>query len=306
MVDLTTQVGLLTLKNPITVASGTFGSKDEFAGIVDYNALGAVITKSVSLRPYPGNPMPRICETPAGMLNAIGLQNGGIQDFIEQKLPYFNDIKTVLIVSIAGKTIDEYVALAEKLSACSRVDAIEVNISCPNVKEGGISFALDCRATETLVTAVKRVFSRPVVVKLSPEGNIVESARAALNGGADILSLINTLRGMAVDIRTRRPKIANITGGLSGPAIRPIALRCLYEIKKNFTVPVIAMGGIMTVEDVVEFLIVGADAVSLGTTNFVHPGRAGSIIDDVRVYCEKQGILNLSSLRSTLELPHGN
>lgn len=302
MANLATQVGALTLKNPITVASGTFGSKDEFSDLIDYNALGAVITKSVSLKPYVGNPMPRICETPSGMLNAIGLQNKGIDDFIEHKIPYFKDIDVTLIVSVAGKTIGEFVALAEKLAPHECAHAIELNISCPNVEEGGIAFAMNYDRTEEMVKEVKKVFKRPVIVKLSPEGNIVRSAQAAIDGGADILSLINTLRGMAVDIRTRKPLIANVTGGLSGPAIRPVAVRCLYEIKKNFDIPVIAMGGIATVQDVLEFLIVGADAVSLGTINFVKPTFAQDVIAELEQYCIEHNINHLDEIRNTLEL----
>ena len=302
MADLTTQFASLRVKNPITVASGTFGSKDEFSQLVDYNKLGAVVTKSVSLKPYKGNAMPRICETPAGMLNAIGLQNDGIDDFIAHKIPYFTAIDTALIVSVAGHTIQEYVAVAERLAACPRVDAIEINISCPNVTEGGLQFAMDYSATEELVIGVKEVFSRPVVVKLSPEGNILKSAEAAARGGADACAFINTLRGMAVDIRTKKPKIANITGGLSGPAIRPVALRCLYEVKKHFQIPVIAMGGICSVEDIVEFLIVGADMVALGTVNFVNPTFAGTVADALAQYCDERGIAHIDRLRNTLEV----
>ncbi|MFC1809664.1 dihydroorotate dehydrogenase [Candidatus Omnitrophota bacterium] len=302
MVDLTTRLASLTLKNPITVASGTFGSKDEFSQLVDYNKLGAVITKSVSLEPYKGNAMPRICETPSGMLNAIGLQNDGIDDFTANKIPYFNEIDTVLIVSIAGKTVEEYVSLTEKLCNVDRVDAIEVNISCPNVHEGGLAFALDYEATEQLIVAVKKISSKPLIVKLSPEGNIVKSAQVVVDAGADILSLINTMRGMAVDINTRRPMLANITGGLSGPAIKPIALRCLYEVRKQTNVPIIAMGGIASVEDIIEFLILGADVISIGTINFAHPSFSENVVDQLKQYCETNNILSLDDIRNTLEL----
>jgi dihydroorotate dehydrogenase (NAD+) catalytic subunit len=302
MVDLTTKLGSLTLKNPISVASGTFGSKDEFSQLVDYNKLGAVITKSVSLEPYTGNPMPRICETPSGMLNAIGLQNNGIDDFIANKVPFFNEIDVALIVSIAGKTIDEYVILTERLSALDRVDAIEVNISCPNVHEGGLSFALNYDATHDLVEALKKVSSKPLIVKLSPEGNIVKSAEVAVAAGADMVSLINTVRGMAVDITTKKPMIANITGGLSGPAIKPIALRCLYEVRKAVDVPIIAMGGIASVEDIIEFLIVGADAISLGTINFVQPKFCNDSVTALEEYCNTNKISRLEEIKNTMEL----
>jgi dihydroorotate dehydrogenase (NAD+) catalytic subunit len=304
-VNLTTRLGKLTLKNPITVASGTFGSKDEFSQLVDYNKLGAVITKSVSLEPYKGNPMPRICETPSGMLNAIGLQNDGINEFIAHKIPYFNDINVVLIVSIAGKTVAEYVELTKRLSAIGRVDALEVNISCPNVHEGGLSFALDHGATRELVKAVKKNTKKPVIVKLSPEGDIVKSAKTAVEAGADILTLINTIRGMAIDIKTRRPMLANVTGGLSGPAIKPIALRCVYEVRKHVAVPLIATGGITSVEDIIEFMIVGADAVSLGTINFVKPSFSAKIVAELEQYCAMHGIADVTTIKNTLELENG-
>ncbi|MBN1493906.1 MAG: dihydroorotate dehydrogenase [Candidatus Omnitrophica bacterium] len=302
MTDLKTRLGSLTFKNPITVASGTFGSKDEFSQLIDYNTLGAVITKSVSLELYKGNSMPRTCETPSGMLNAIGLQNAGVDDFIANKIPYFTTIDVVLIVSIAGRTIDEYVALTERLSEIERVDAIEVNISCPNVHEGGLSFALDFRATQALVRAVKKVTKKPLIIKLSPEGDIAKSAQTAVDAGADMLSLINTVRGMMVDIKTRKPMLANVTGGLSGPAIRPIAIRCLYEVRKCVDVPIIAMGGIASVEDVIEFLIVGANAVSLGTINFAHPSFAGRVIKELEQYCVANKIACIEEIIGTLEL----
>lgn len=304
MANLTSYLGKLELKNPITVASGTFGSKDEFAPLVDYNCLGGIITKTITLEPWQGNPMPRIVETPSGMLNAIGLQNAGIDDFIENKIPYFEKIDTRLIVSIGGHSIREYVTLAKRLDAIKRVDAIEVNISCPNV-EGGLEFCMNQEATRQVTREVKDAFSRTVIIKLSPEGNLLKSAEGAVAGGADVLSLINTIRGMSVNIKTRKPSLYKILGGMSGPAIRPLALRYLYEVKKNFKIPVLAMGGIATLEDVLEFLIVGADVISLGTINFVYPDRAQKIVQELEVYCRENKIEDLSQIRSSLKIEAG-
>jgi dihydroorotate dehydrogenase (NAD+) catalytic subunit len=291
--DLTTKVGRLTFRNPITVASGTFGVKDEYKPYVDYEKLGAVITKTITVRPRAGNPMPRICETPGGMLNAIGLQNKGLQDFMDHKIPYFAKINTPLIVNIAGETTDDFAEMAKALNREKEVvKAIEINLSCPNVEAGGVSGNKKRGKILDVMKAVKDKTDIFAFAKLSPElGDVCEIASDVIQAGADGLSLINTLKGMAVDIHSRGPRIANITGGLSGPAIKPVALRHVYEIKKSFKIPVIASGGIMNAQDALEFLIVGADLLAVGTASFVNPRATLDILD---------GILELSTAKRTI------
>jgi dihydroorotate dehydrogenase (NAD+) catalytic subunit len=300
---LRTKLGGLLLENPVVVASGTFGSSDEYLPYTDFNSLGAIITKSVTLEARRGNPAPRIWETAAGMLNAIGLENKGIDHFIANNIPFFKQFKTKLIVSIAGNTVREYVQIARKLNVVKRVDALEVNISCPNVKKGGIAFVKDARQSARVVAGVRAVFSRPVFVKISPEASdMLKLVEVLIAEGIDGINLINTLKGMAVDIATHRPRLGNITGGLSGPAIKPIALRYLYEVKERFKVPVIAGGGIMSSEDALEFIIVGADAVSLGTANFVDPGISKRIVEELDVYLKNNNLNNLRAIRGTLKV----
>lgn len=300
-IDLTTKIKHLTFRNPITVASGTFGVKDEYTAFVDYEKLGAVITKTITVRPRAGNPMPRICETAGGMLNAIGLQNKGLQDFIENKIPYFSKIKTPLIVNIAGENTEDFGELAKALNREKEVvKAIEINLSCPNVEAGGVT---SLRKREKILDIMKAVKDRTdilLIAKLSPElGDVIEIAGDVIKAGADVLSLINTLKGMAVDIYTRGPRLANVTGGLSGPAIKPIALRHVYEVKKAHHVPIIASGGIMTGEDAVEFLIVGADLIAVGTANFVNPDATMKILQGILDYCEKHQIKHIDELRGS-------
>ncbi|OGX05362.1 MAG: dihydroorotate dehydrogenase B catalytic subunit [Omnitrophica bacterium RIFCSPLOWO2_12_FULL_50_11] len=300
--DLTTKFAGLTFKNPVTVASGTFGSKDEYAASVDYSKLGAVVTKTVTLQPRQGNPMPRIWETPCGMLNAIGLQNKGVDDFIENKIPYFKKIRTHLIVNIAGESVDDFVALARKLDRVKGVSALELNISCPNVKRG-LEFCAKPELAHEVVAAVKGATSLPFFTKLSPEaGDFLGVAEAVIRAGSHALSLINTIRGMAVDIEKRRPQIANVCGGLSGPAIRPIALRFLYEVKRHFEIPVMAMGGIATAQDALEFLITGADLVALGTVNFVHPKATMEVLKGIEAYLKRKGHPSIDDVRGTLQV----
>ncbi len=305
-IDLTVRIKDLVFKNPVTVASGTFGTKDEYASCVDYEKLGAMITKTITVKPRKGNPMPRICETPSGMLNAIGLQNKGLEDFLQQKIPYFSKIKkTPLIVNIAGESLEDFKTLTRALNKEKRVvKGIEINLSCPNVEAGGVSFN---RKRERMLDIVKTVRSEtdmPIIAKLSPElGDVIEIAGEVIKSGADGLSLINTLKGLAINIYTRKPRIANVTGGLSGPAIRPVALRYVYEVKKNYDVPVIAAGGIMTVQDALEFIIAGADLVALGTANFVNPGSTMALIRDLEEFCRKQGVSAISELRGSLKIP---
>ncbi len=299
-IDLTTKIGNLTFKNPVTVASGTFGSKDEYAKFFPYEKLGAVITKTVTRIPRAGNPMPRIWETASGMLNAIGLQNKGIDDFIENKIPYFRKIKTHLIVNIAGECVDDFVYLAGKLDRERGVSALELNLSCPNV-EKGLEFCSKRELASELVKAVKGVTKLPIFSKISPEAHdFLGVAEAIVQAGSDGLSLINTIRGMAIDIEKMRPRLANVMGGLSGPAIKPIALRYVYEVKKNLKIPVIAMGGISTAEDALEFLIAGADLIAVGTANFVNPNASIQIVQGIETYLKHKALRSVNDVRGKL------
>ena len=301
-INLTTKIGNLTFKNPITVASGTFGSKDEYARYLNYERLGAIVTKTVTPKLRKGNPMPRIYETPSGMLNAIGLQNKGIDDFIENKIPYFRKVKTHLIVNIAGESIEDFVFLAKKLDREKGVTALELNISCPNVKRG-LEFCAKPELAFEVVKAVKEATRLVIFTKLSPEAHdFLGVAEAAIRAGSDALSLINTIRGMAVDIEKCRPQIANVFGGLSGPAIRPVALRYLYEVKRRFDIPVMAMGGIVTAQDALEFLITGAHLIAVGTANFINPTAAPEIVAGIREFLEKEGMKSIDEFRGTLKI----
>ncbi len=299
--NLTTKIANLEFKNPITVASGTFGSKDEYAKYLNYAKLGAIVTKTVTIKPRKGNKMPRIFETPSGMLNAIGLQNKGIDDFIENKIPYFRNIKTHLIVNIAGESIEDFVALAKKLDNQKGVSALELNISCPNVKKG-LEFCAKPELAYEVVKAVKDSTQLPIFTKLSPEAHdFLGVAESVIRAGSNALSLINTIRGMAVDIEQCRPQIANVFGGLSGPAIRPIALRYLHEVKRKFDIPVMAMGGIVTAQDALEFLITGAHLIAIGTANFVNPRATMDVLDGIEVYMKRKNHATLDTLRGSLK-----
>jgi dihydroorotate dehydrogenase (NAD+) catalytic subunit len=300
-IDLTTRIKNLTLKNPFTVASGTFGTTDEYLGYVDPKKLGAIITKTITVKPRAGNPMPRICETSAGMLNAIGLQNKGLEDFARHKIPYFKKLGVPLIVSIAGETTEEFAKLAKTFDGMKDVvKALEVNLSCPNVEAAGVG---GMKKQERILDAVKAVRDQTSLVafaKISPElGDVLEIAGKVLAQGMDGISLINTLRGMAVDLRTRGSRLAKDFGGLSGPAIKPVALRYVYQVKKEFRVPVIASGGITNAQDALEFLIVGADLLAIGTANFVDPQTTLHILEGVEAFCRKEKIRNVSELRGT-------
>lgn len=300
--NLTTEIAGLQFKNPVTVASGTFGSKDEYAKYLDYSKLGAIVTKTVTLKPRKGNKMPRIWETPSGMLNAIGLQNKGIDDFIENKIPYFRNIKTYLIVNIAGESTDDFVSLAKRLDSQKGVSALELNISCPNVKKG-LEFCAKPELAHEVVKAVKEATQLPIFTKLSPEAHdFLGVAESVIRAGSDALSLINTIRGMAVNIETCRPQIANIFGGLSGPAIRPIALRYLHEVKRQFNIPVMAMGGIVSAQDALEFLITGAHLVAVGTANFINPCATMEILDGIKTYMKRKKIESIGTLRGSLKI----
>lgn len=302
-VDLSVRLGRLALKNPIATASGTFGYGLEFAGFVDLASIGAISVKGLSLRPCLGNPPPRICETDAGMLNAIGLQNVGIEEFLSEKLPKLHELSATVIANVWGDTEDEYRRVVERIGDDPRVAAVELNVSCPNVVKGGMVFGNDPAALGALVAAVRPATRLPLVVKLSPNvTDVVTAAKAAVDGGADVLSLINTLVGLSIDVETREPRIGFTTGGLSGPAIRPVALRMVWEVRRALPhVPVFGIGGIETVEHVLEFLIAGADAVQVGTANFRDPGVSGRLVDDLARWCERHGVARVAELTGTLK-----
>ncbi|MEA4925544.1 MAG: dihydroorotate dehydrogenase [Syntrophomonadaceae bacterium] len=286
--DLSVNLGGIKLKNPVTVASGTFGYGREYEDYIDIGGIGAVIVKGTTLEPRPGNPPPRIIETSAGMLNAIGLENPGVEVFLNEYLPYLIERKVTVIANIAGNTLEDYAALAARLEGSSGIAGIELNISCPNVKQGGLQFGTDPEMVKSVVQAVKAQTSIPVMPKLSPNvTNIVEIAQAAREGGADALSMINTLMGMAIDIRTRKPVLANIFGGLSGPAIKPVALRMIYQVYREVKMPILGGGGIMNTTDALEFIMAGAAAVSIGTGNFVNPRLAAEIATGLSNYMQE-------------------
>jgi len=296
-------LGKLELKNPVLVASGTFGYGEEYAELVDLNKLGGIMTKAVTLRPKEGTPPPRLVEVPCGLLNAIGLENPGLEVFIREKLPFLRKFDTKIIVNIAGEKEDDYLQIAKRLSKENGVDALEVNISCPNVKEGGLSFGTDPKVIYLLVKRLKEVCELPLIVKLTPNvTDIKEVAKAAEEGGADILSLINTVLAMAVDVDTQRPKLGNIVGGLSGPAIRPIAVRMVWEVSGAVNIPIIGMGGIMKAEDALEFVIAGASAVAVGTANFVDPRTPLKVIEGIGRYLKDKGIDSFASLVGSLKV----
>lgn len=284
------------LKNPVMTASGTFGSGVEYSEFVDLNRLGAVVTKGVANVPWKGNPTPRIAETCGGMLNAIGLQNPGMEVFCERDLPFLETFDTRIIVNVCGRTTEDYCEVVERL-ADEKVDMLEINISCPNVKEGGIAFGQNPKAVEAITAEVKKRAKQPVIMKLSPNvTDIAEMAKAAEAGGADVLSLINTLTGMKIDVHQRAFAIANRTGGLSGPAIKPIAVRMVYQVANAVKIPIIGMGGIATAEDALEFILAGATAVSVGTINFTNPYATVEIIEGLEAYMQKYKIKDLREL----------
>ena len=296
---MNTQVTLagVTLKNPVMVASGTFGSGEEYSEFVDLNCLGAVVTKGVANVPWPGNPTPRVAEVRSGMLNAIGLQNPGIDVFCERDLPFLEQYDTKVIVNVCGKTTADYLDVVERLSDEKRVDMLEINISCPNVKEGGIAFGQDPKAVETITREIKKVAKQPVIMKLSPNvKDITEMARAAEQGGEDVLSLINTLTGMKIDINRQTFALANKTGGMSGPAVHPIAVRMVYQVAQAVKVPLIGMGGIETAEDAIEMILAGASAVSVGTANFYHPTATMDIAKGIEKYMESMHVAEITDL----------
>ena len=303
MANLTVKIGQLTLNNPILTASGTFGYGEEFSLVLNLNRLGGLVTKAVSLEPRAGNPLPRIAETTSGMLNSIGLANVGVKKFITDKLPFLKSLSTAVIVNVAGKTVDDFARVVAEIENAGGVDGYELNISCPNVKEGGMAFSADPQITADVTKKARSMTDRCVIVKLSPNvTSISEIALAAEQAGADALSVINTVVGMAVDIRTRRPKLATIMGGLSGPAIKPIAIARVFEVVQAVQIPVIGIGGIINFEDVLEFLITGATAIQVGTANFIDPQVSEKLVIDLENYCQKNHILNINGIIGSINL----
>lgn len=303
MVDLSVEIGKLKLKNPIMTASGTFGYGEEFADFIDLNRLGGIIVKGTTLHHREGNPYPRMAETPSGMLNAVGLQNKGVDYFIEHIYPRIKDLDTRVIVNVSGSCIDDYVAVCKKLSPLDKVAAVEINISCPNVKQGGMGFGTTCSGAESVTSAVRKAYDGTMIVKLTPNvTDITEIARAVEAAGADAVSLTNTFLGMAIDVEKRKPMLSTITGGLSGPCIRPIAVRMVWQVANAVKVPVVGLGGIASGRDAIEFLLAGATAVQIGTANFVDPQVTVKAIDYIEDYLKRHQITSVRELIGGMEV----
>lgn len=297
VINLSVNIAGINLKNPVMVASGTFGYGEEYVPYVDLNIIGAIVVKGLSITPREGNPPPRIVETSAGMLNSIGLQNIGIDSFINEKLPYLKKYNTKVIANFFGDSIDEYCEVVKRIDSVDGIHGLEMNISCPNKQEGWLEFGTNPDLTFRVVSAVRKHTKLPLIVKLSPNvTDVTIIAKAAADAGADAISLINTLSGMAIDIKTRKPKLANIVGGLSGPSIKPVALRMVWQVAKSVKLPVIGIGGIMTYEDALEFMIAGASAVQVGTANFIDPNVSEKIIHGIESYCEQNGINDINEI----------
>ena len=303
MANLNINIGKLQLKNPVMTASGTFGYGPEFSYFFDVSRIGGIFVKGTTLRDRQGNAYPRMAETPSGMLNAVGLQNKGIDYFINHILPTVKDIDTNIIVNVSGSTINEYVETAEKLNSIEKIPAIELNISCPNVKEGGMAFGTSCLSAAQVVREVRRAYKKEIIVKLSPNvTDISEIALAVEAEGADSVSLINTLLGMAIDSEKRKPVLSTITGGLSGPAVKPIALRMVWQVANSVKIPVIGMGGIMNAADAIEFLLAGASAIQIGTANFIDPTVAIKVLDGINEYLDRHGFQSVTDIIGALEV----
>ena len=303
MADLRTSIGKLELANPVMTASGTFGYGTEFADFVDLDKLGGVIVKGTTLHHREGNPYPRMAETPSGMLNAVGLQNKGVDYFCEKIYPTIKDYKTQMIVNVSGSAVEDYVATAERINALENIPAIELNISCPNVKQGGMAFGVTAKGAAEVVSAVRKVYDKTLIVKLSPNvTDITEIARAAEGAGADSVSLINTLLGMAIDAERRRPVLSTVTGGMSGPAVKPIALRMVWQVAKAVNIPVVGLGGITNATDAIEFLLAGASAIEVGTANFMDPAVTGKIVDGINDYLDRHGFASVRDIIGALEV----
>jgi dihydroorotate dehydrogenase (NAD+) catalytic subunit len=302
-IDLSVNIGGIHLKNPVLLASGTVGYGNEIAQFVDINNFGGIVTKSLSLKPRKGNPPPRITETSSGMLNAIGLANVGVEAFIKDKIPFLKELDTTIICNIAGSSIDEYVECVHILTNEETIDAFEINISCPNVKEGGLEFGNDLETVGRITEKVRSITKKPIIIKLSPNVSRISAfARVVKEEGGNAVSAINTLVGTSFDINTRKPKLFNITGGLSGPAIKPIALAKVLEIKRNVDIPIIGIGGIMNWRDAVEMMIVGASAFQIGTVNFINPNAGAEIVEGLISYCKKKSISKLSELTGSYQI----
>ena len=294
---LQTQIHNLTLKNPVLTASGTFGYGEEYTDFVDLAKLGGIIVKGTTGEHREGNPYPRMAETPSGMLNAVGLQNKGVDYFVNEIYPEIKDFDTNIIVNVSGSTIDEYAEVARKINALENIPAIELNISCPNVKLGGMAFGTCPNSASEVVRAIREIYTKTLIVKLSPNvTNISEIAKAVEGAGADSVSLINTILGMAIDAKKRQPILSTITGGLSGPAIKPIALRMVWQVKKAVNIPIIGLGGIMNATDAIEFMLAGASAIQVGTANFIDPSISEKIVDGMTEWCEQQGVQDISTI----------
>ena len=301
MVDLSTKLKDLELKNPVLTASGTFGYGDEYADFINLEALGGFVVKGTTFEPRQGNDYPRMAETPMGMLNCVGLQNGGVKLFVTEKWPALRRLDTVPIVNVSGARVEDYVACAERLASLDGLKAIELNISCPNVKQGGMAFGTTTDGAASVVEAVRRVWPRHLMVKLSPNvTSIVDIARAVEDAGADSVSLINTLLGMAVDVERRRPVLSTVTGGLSGPAVKPVAVRMVWQVAHAVNIPVVGLGGISCANDALEFIMVGASAIQVGTANFVNPRVTIEIIEGLEDYCRRHGVARLMDLRGII------
>ena len=297
MADLSVKIGELQMKNPVMTASGTFGYGEEYADFVDLGRIGGIIVKGTTLHPREGNPYPRMAETPQGMLNAVGLQNKGVHYFVEHIYPRIKDIGTNMIVNVSGSAIEDYAETASIIDGLDKIPAIELNISCPNVKQGGMAFGVTARGAEEVVSAVRKVYHKTLIVKLSPNvTDITEIARAAEAGGADSVSLINTLLGMAIDAERRRPVLSTITGGMSGAAVKPIALRMVWQVSHAVKIPVIGLGGIMNARDAVEFLLAGASAIQIGTANFIDPCVTVRVAEGINDYLERHGFKSVNEI----------
>ena len=301
--DLSVRIGKLYLENPVLVASGTFGYGSEYGHFVDISLLGGIVTKTLTPEPWPGNPPPRAAETAAGMLNSIGLQNVGVEAFIREKMPYLRTLDTAIIVNVGGGPLEEFVYVTERLADCEGIDALEINMSCPNVS-GGLDFSTDPRRAAQLIGTLRRVTSLPIIAKLTPNiTDITEIATHVEEAGADAISTINTIRGMAIDISTRRPKLGAIMGGLSGPAIKPVAVAAVYQVAKRVRIPVIGIGGIFSAEDALEFMIAGATAVQVGTANFVEPRTGATVVDGLAAWCTASDVPAIREVIGSIELP---
>ncbi|MDH6358302.1 dihydroorotate dehydrogenase [Parabacteroides sp. PF5-9] len=303
MAKLNVNIGDLSLKNPVMTASGTFGYGIEYADFMDISRIGGIIVKGTTIQPREGNDYPRMAETPAGMLNAVGLQNKGADYFAEQIYPEIQNIDTHMIVNVSGSSVETYVECAEKIASLEKIPAIELNISCPNVKKGGMAFGVTCSGAAEVVRAVRKVYPKTLIVKLSPNvTDITEIAKAVEAEGADAVSLINTMLGMAINIHKRKPKLSTITGGLSGPCVKPVALRMVWQTYKAVNIPVIGLGGISSWQDAVEFMLAGATAIQIGTSNFIDPTIAVKVIDGLNMYCEQNGFSSVSELTGALQV----